>query len=284
MPDDRGGEGSQSYTDYQKSLEKDIHDRVHSSTRNNVLIHYKGLRGPGLVFAVLLIVVGVLLFLDNIGLVQFHEIWRYWPVGLILVGAAKLVDCCGIGPRVWAGMLIAAGTCFLLGNLGVWHVGLEVIWPLAIIGVGIMMLTNALERRGPGSDRVPARAFVTSSSGDPASGDVLREWVTFGGLKRKLDTQNFQGGDMVAVFGGIEVDLRRAAIAPGTKQVVIDANATFGGIELRVPETWRVITRGMGIFGGYEDKTIPPKTAEGVEAPRLLVKGYALFGGISIEN
>jgi hypothetical protein len=88
---------------------------------------------------------------------------------------------------------------------------------------------------------------------------------------------------MIAVFGGIEVDLREANISPG-KEVVVDANATFGGIELRVPYSWEVVTRGMGIFGGYEDKTVPPRPTEGVTPPRLLVTGYAVFGGVSIQN
>jgi Cell wall-active antibiotics response 4TMS YvqF len=154
----------------------------------------------------------------------------------------------------------------------------SLIWPLALMGAGVSMLLHALERKGL-TERTPSGAIVGTSVAD-----TLREWVTFGGVKRRLDTQNFQGGEMNAVFGGIEVDLRRANIATPGREVVIDANATFGGIELRVPDTWQVVTRGMGIFGGYEDKTVPPRPAEGVTPPRLLVTGYAIFGGVSIEN
>jgi len=89
---------------------------------------------------------------------------------------------------------------------------------------------------------------------------------------------------MLAVFGGIEVDLRRASISPARAEVVIDANATFGGIEIKVPETWLVICRGFGLFGGYEDKTIPPKPQEGAAVPRLVITGYAVFGGVSVRN
>jgi hypothetical protein len=152
------------------------------------------------------------------------------------------------------------------------------MWPLALMGAGITMLLHALERKDL-SAKAPSGAIASTSVAD-----TLREWVTFGGVKRRLDTQNFLGGEMIAVFGGIEVDLRRANIATPGGEVVIDANATFGGIELRVPDTWQVVTRGMGIFGGYEDKTVPPRPAEGVTPPRLLVTGYAIFGGVSIEN
>ena len=235
-------------------------------------------RGPvkqGVVFAVILITVGVLLFLDNIGVLHFHDIWRFWPVALIAVGVAKLFDCRGVGGRIWAAMWIFAGAAFLLDHLEVWHVSWNILWPLALIGFGVLMLVNAIERH-----RVPEGLIAVSSEGTSAE-NTLREWATFSGIKRRLETPNFQGGEMVAVFGGIDIDLRRAGIAPGIKEVVIDANATFGGIELRVPETWLVVTRGVGIFGGYEDKTDPPASPD---APRVVIKGFAVFGGISVKN
>ena len=44
---------------------------------------------------------------------------------------------------------------------------------------------------------------------------------------------------MVAVFGGVELDLRKAAMK--SNQVRVECNAVFGGIEIRVPETWMVV-------------------------------------------
>ena len=233
---------------------------------------------PGVIIAILIIGVGVLLFLDNFGLFHIYNLWRYWPVVLIAVGVSKLFDCRGTGGRVWAGIMIAFGVLFLLDALRIVHVGWHLIWPLALVGLGVSMLMKSLERKAA-VDRC-----VTTSSGDASAADTLREWVVFGGIKRRLDTPNFQGGEMVAVFGGIEVDLRRANIADTVKEVVIDANATFGGIELKVPENWRVITRGFGIFGGYEDKTIPPRPQDGVTAPTVVITGYAIFGGVAVQN
>jgi len=240
-----------------------------------------GRRGPvkqGVVFALLIIAVGVLLFLDNVGLFHFRDIWQFWPVTLIALGVAKLFDTKGVGGQVWAAMWILVGTAFLLDHLGVWRVSWNIIWPLGLIGFGAMMLANALERH-----RVPEGLIATSSAGT-TSDNALREWATFAGIKRRIETEDFLGGEMVAVFGGIEIDLRRAGIAPTNKEVVIDANATFGGIELRVPENWLVIMRGVGIFGGYEDKTIPPRGQDRTTAPRLVIKGYAIFGGVSVQN
>jgi hypothetical protein len=285
MADNQGDEGrpESNSGDYRKSFEERISRRARADWHGAGGWPGNRRHGPhrhGIVFAFLMIGAGVLLFLDNIGLFHFHDIWRYWPVALIAIGVSKLFETRGTGGVVWAAMWIVVGTAFLLDNLDIWHASWNIIWPLGLIAFGVLMLVNALERRRPPEDP----ACVKTYSGDASSDNILRAWATFSGLKRRLDTQNFQGGEMLAVFGGIEVDLRRANIAPTDKEVVIDANATFGGIDIKVPDTWLVVARGQGIFGGYEDKTIPPKSQEGVAPPKLVITGFAVFGGISIEN
>jgi hypothetical protein len=276
MGENRGDERSRSAEEYATSLEQNIRERVTAGIASGTWCRR---RPPtaGVIFAIFIIVTGVLLFLDNLGVYHMYNIWRLWPVALITVGVSKLFESRGAGGRVWAGLVTLAGVIFLLDNLNIWHVSWGLLWPLALVGAGLSMLFHAMEQKDL-SGRVRTSATVSSS---PAN--TLREWATFGGVKRRLSSQDFQGGEMIAVFGGIEVDLREANMPPG-KEVVIDANATFGGIELRVPYSWEVVMRGMGIFGGYEDKTVPPRREEGVTPPRLLVTGYAIFGGVSISN
>ena len=88
---------------------------------------------------------------------------------------------------------------------------------------------------------------------------------------------------MQALFGGIEVDLRDADLAEN--EAVIYANATFGGIELRVPEAWFVVVRGQGVFGGYSDQTryVAPVDPDKPKKT-LIVLGTALCGGVEIRN
>jgi hypothetical protein len=57
----------------------------------------------------------------------------------------------------------------------------------------------------------------------------------------------------------------------------------FGGIDIRVPETWAVTVRGTGVFGGYEDKTIEPRPTD-PKPPHLIITGVALFGGVTVKN
>jgi hypothetical protein len=45
-------------------------------------------------------------------------------------------------------LFIAAGTLFLLDRLGVLHLRADIIWPLAVIAVGAIVVLRALMRRG----------------------------------------------------------------------------------------------------------------------------------------
>jgi len=122
-----------------------------------------------------------------------------------------------------------------------------------------------------------------SAAENPDLRTSLDENALFGGVVKRLNSRDFRGGRLQALFGGIEIDLRDADLAEN--ETVIYANATFGGIELRVPETWFVVVRGQGIFGGYSDSTryVAPLDPEKPKKT-LIVLGTALFGGVEIRN
>lgn len=102
--------------------------------------------------------------------------------------------------------------------------------------------------------------------------------AVLGGIHRGNNSRAFRGGDLTAILGGCEIDLRQAAIEG---EAVLDVFAMWGGIEIRVPETWSVSGRVVPILGGFEDKTRP---SQGATAHRLVVRGFAIMGGIEIKN
>jgi predicted membrane protein len=233
--------------------------------------------GTRLVFAVFLIAAGTLLFLDNLGLIPVHNLWAYWPLVLVALGTAKLSSSSRSMGRLWGSMLVVGGALILACNLGLLHVRDEIIWPLLLIAVGLVMLMQTLETR-------KASKYVVEGPGGsvPVSDNLLHDSAIFGSVKRKFETQNFQGGEALSVFGNVEVDVRRVQIPPGQNSVSLEANALFGAVKLRIPETWRVEIRGAAILGNYEDKTTPPRI--GVETPTLIVTGYAIFGSVEIVD
>lgn len=217
----------------------------------------------GALFGLLVVLAGTLLLLDNLDIVNTGRWWRYWPAALIALGISNLLS--GRG-RLWGMVLTIGGSLLLADQLGFGNME-GLIIPVLLIGFGAHLLFRAIARRKPPEISNDVRR-------------VLNEWALFGGTKRQITAPDFEGGECLAIFGGVEVDLTKAAMQ--RPETVIDANAMFGGVELKVPQTWMVTVKGSGIFGGYEDKTVPP--ADGNSKAHLIVTGYAVFGGVTVQN
>ena len=101
--------------------------------------------------------------------------------------------------------------------------------------------------------------------------------AVFSGQEVKLDKELFKGADLTATFGGIECDLRNAIIE---SDVVINANAIFGGIDIFVPSNVIVKTKSTSIFGGVENKS---NTSGEEGSHTIYINGLAIFGGVEVK-
>jgi predicted membrane protein len=230
------------------------------------------------VFGIIVLLLGILFLLENLGFVYIRDIWQFWPVILIGVGIARVFESHDLHGTIGGVIIAGIGLIFMANSLGYlpWYLWSR-LWPVLLIGGGLLMILRGFSWGGHWSG---PHSFVDESSS--TSENVLKEEVVFGGINRRVDSQDFQGGRATAVFGGVEIDLRKAST---TKDIIeIHADAVFGGVEIMVPETWDVTVRGAGVLGGYEDKTHPVPMVEGVKRPRLIIRGSAVFGGVTVRN
>ena len=188
---------------------------------------------PGIVPALIVIGIGVVFLLNNLNIFYMHDIWRYWPVILIAAGLAKMVDSPHSNGRLTGGVLIGVGGLFLADTLGFLNLSWRDFWPLVLIGAGLVMLWSRLAPPPAGVPDIPASGHE----------GALNEYAIFGGVERKVTTDDFRGGHVSAMFGGVEVDLRRAGMRGDS--AVIDVNAMFGGVEFKIPHEL-----GGGAAGG----------------------------------
>jgi predicted membrane protein len=240
----------------------------------------------GVLFGLLLIGGGLLFLLRNLGIVYFDNVGQFWPVILIVIGGSKLVSPRGVH-EVTTGLIMGGiGTLFLLRNLGflygnVWGY----IWPAFFIAVGISMLMRNVY--GPSWRGAAIRTEPMGDMGGTDANSIYAD-VVFGGIERKIVSQAFEGGKVSVVFGGAKIDLRGAGMQK--PEIVLHADAAFGGVEIWAPDTWQVDVRGAGVFGGYEDRThhpAYPAASSGTATnarPKLIVKGGAVFGGVTVRN
>src|ERR1700677_3556888 len=224
----------------------------------------------GIFFGAIVIAIGSLLLLDNLGIVRFHDIWQYWPVLLVAYGVSRIVDARTPSGYVWGGVSALIGAFLLLDTLDIIVFNFAVVWPLLLIAFGISVLVRAMER-----NRFTAGAPLSASP-------VVGTTAIFSETKRGSETQDFHGGEATAVFGAARFDLRNAAMT--VDEARIDVNVVFGEAEIRVPETWSVVNRAVVVFAGVNDKTIHPKPDPNVKTPRLVITGAVIFGGITLRN
>lgn len=102
----------------------------------------------------------------------------------------------------------------------------------------------------------------------------------FSGKTLNYNGRNFNGVALVAIFGGIDLDLRNAVI---TKDVIIDITAVFGGMDIYVPSNVHVVTNCTPILGGVDNKTVSPSMVNGRNVPTIYVNGACIFGGVDIK-
>ena len=243
----------------------------------------------GIVF----VLFGVLFLLGNKGLLNVGYYLRFWPVILIAAGALKLIESRDGYANSSGIFWIIVGGIFLLGSLGILRVTWGAIWPAVLIGIGGLMLwRSVLSRRVPrdsSSGFVPSPPFTETSAGatsaeaEPAAGassnSILSAMAILGGVQRRHSSQDFRGGNVTAFLGGCEIDLRDAGII-SPNEPVLDVFAMWGGIEIRVPPDWTVISSVDPIMGGFEDNTRAPKET----SKRIVIRGTVIMGGVEVSN
>ncbi len=112
--------------------------------------------------------------------------------------------------------------------------------------------------------------------------DRLDDVAIFGGGHKFIVSDNFQGGNVTAIFGGSEIDLTRCKLAPG--QNVLEVTAIFGGTTLIVPKEWNVVINVTPLFGGFSHKGMRGPNVVINPESTLVIKGVVIMGGGEIKT
>lgn len=220
------------------------------------------------IVGILVVGMGVLFLLDNLDIFDFHRAVAFWPAAFILFGVIKLLDTQSPNGKLVGSILIAVGVVLTVNRLGWISVSLRSLWPLLIIFFGATVIYRAVTGR---------RLLGVQSKDGDASDDVVDITAILGGFERRITTAAFRGGEITAVMGGCELDLRGASIET---EAVLNVFTLMGGITLKVPPDWTVVLKGTPIMGGFDEKTITAPHAN----KRLVIRGYAIMGGVEVRN
>ena len=222
------------------------------------------------VLGIMLAAIGVLFTLDNLQLLHAREFTRYWPVALIVVGIMHIAQSRAAGGWIGGALWIVIGAALLGNRLGYLHVNIWNFWPLFLVLIGGRMVAQAYYASPAGS----------SGSSDADAGAVTSAIAVLGRVDRKITSREFRRAEITAFMGGGKLDLRDATLAGG--EAVINVLAVMGGFELVVPNTWNVVFEVTPFMGGIDDKRRPAATD--LSAPRLILRGFVMMGGVEIKE
>ncbi|KAB0324332.1 cell wall-active antibiotics response protein [Janthinobacterium sp. PLB04] len=255
-----------------------------------------------IVLGVIVIGLGLLFLLDNLGFINVRYTFRFWPTALIVFGLLKLSQSRSANGYLVGGMLVLLGVAWTLKHMGIFYMNWDLLWPLLIIGLGVAVVSKSLpgaqqrQRRrrfaaqqdgtaAPdsfgqarnGAVSLDKDAAASGASGQADDDSIIEVTAILGGYVRRVSSQRFKGGDINVIMAGCEIDLRQASIEG---EAVLNVFALCGGVTIKIPPDWSVVLQGTPILGGFEEKTIVPPN----QAKRLYVTGYAIMGGLEIRN
>jgi predicted membrane protein len=210
-----------------------------------------------------LIVLGVLFLLDQNNVIDSGDlIADWWPIVFVVAGFLYV----SLSPRhiMVPAVLIVIGVALLARSLDFVPDWVQtVFWPLILVAVGLWVIFGS----GLGASTVQR-------------GDRVNSLVAFFGREVVNQSQQFGGGSIFTVFGATEVDLRKARPVP--EGAAMDVVVAFGGVDIVVPEGWRVEVKGIPLFGGWSNKT--QRDLVGPDAPLLSIEALVAFGGMDIGH
>jgi predicted membrane protein len=213
-------------------------------------------RGRVLVGVGLLAVGGVLLAGEADLLDAGDVISSWWPLGIVALGLLKFTS----RPRDVGGAVAvtAVGLVLLAWSLDL--IGIALL-PIVLIAAGLVVLF-----RTPHAER----AQVATSD--------LELVAIFGSRDARVTTPVFLGGEAVAIFGGIDLDLRSTALP--REGATLELVSIFGDIDLLLPMGWAVEVSGPAVFGDLDDRTLGAPAG----APVLRIRSTVVFGDVELRT
>jgi class 3 adenylate cyclase len=125
--------------------------------------------------------------------------------------------------------------------------------------------------------------LLPSLAPDTATGRKVTRWTVsiMGGSQRRGRWRLQEKTNAVAVMGGCMLDLRNAEVQ--SSEIVINAVAVMGGIEIVVPEGIEVELGGIAIMGGKDARRLKdvPRLPG---SPTIRVRAFAFWGGVSVRS
>ena len=224
------------------------------------------------IWGIAIIALGVIFGGNALGLFNIDIFFDGWWTLFIIV--PSVVSLFTEKEKTSSLVFIAAGVILLLAaqNVFSYETAWKVILAVVLVAIGIGIIFKSIVRKN--NDKEVEKKIRDLGDGKTMDGQT----AVFSGSDRVYNGEAFSGTNLVAIFGGVDLDLRNAKFE---KDTVIKAFALFGGIDIKVPEDVQVKIKSGFIFGGASDER---KGDTGKGKYTIYLDAAGGFGGISIGD
>lgn len=220
-----------------------------------------------ILWGLVLVVVGVILGLNTLGITNINIFFRgWWTLFIIIpsfIGVLSSKNKTGdlIGLAIGIALFCAARGHLRYGTI------IKLLFPtiLVIIGLSIIFKDTL-------NSKIRDEIKKINKTSD------TEYCATFGGQDINItEKEEFNGCNLDAVFAGIKCDLTKAKILD---DVVINACAVFGGIKIIAPENVNIKVTSTPIFGGVSNQT---NNVINEKNKTIYINATCIFGGVEIK-
>ena len=220
-----------------------------------------------ILWGLVLIVVGVIIGLNTMGITNINIFFDGWWTLFIIV--PSFIGLFNDSDKTGNVIGLVIGGALLLACQGL--LNFEMVWklvvPVALVIIGVSIIFK---------DSIHGKINSEISKINKSQKDIPSYCATFSEQNANFENEEFKGADLTAVFGGVKCDLRQAIINSDT---VIKAESIFGGVEIYVPSNVKVKIKSTPIFGGVTDKSVHNQESEHT----IYINSTCIFGGVDIK-
>ncbi|KAA3615190.1 MAG: hypothetical protein DWQ01_00260 [Planctomycetota bacterium] len=260
---------------------------------------------PGMVLGTIILLIGALFSLDNLGVLHTDEYERYWPAGLVCLGLSFWALQRGFSGFLLGTLLIAPGGLLLAQNLGYGDFVEDILegadqelmgtGALAVLGVLILWRSVATQVQGPSAKKAPDQTAEASQEATPPipEGSEIQPPLAGPAEQGPDPAQAAPVGHsqvrQAAGAYGASASADAASVPPPTPQGTpgsdmaaptrVDSFAILGGVEKSLHATNFKGGSLTAIMGGCE---IDLRNAS-FPGDKVTIDVFTLWGGVDIQ-
>lgn len=229
-------------------------------------------KSSSIIWGLAIIALGVIFGGNALGIFNINIFFTGWWALFIIV--PSVISLFTEKEKINSLAFIAIGVILMLAARDVfsWDVAWKVILATFLIAMGLSLLLKNIFR---GKYDAEVRAKVEKLKRDGKNDSQV---AIFSGSDRVYNKEEFIGDDIVAVFGGASLDIRKAEIK---KDTCIKVFCLFGGVDIKVPKDVQIKSKSGFIFGGISDDR---KSKSEKSKYTIYLEAAGGFGGVGIND